>query len=116
MPMTPTTPSRPSPGRTARTNSTTATTAARAAELLGVVARRLRPQRLLGARFERPEDVVGWLGAVQSQDYLGAKWAVAQRTSKPSDADFEDAFTRGAILRTHVLRPTWHFVAPADIR
>ena len=28
----------------------------------------------------------------------------------------EKAFDDGAILRTHVLRPTWHFVAPADIR
>ena len=28
----------------------------------------------------------------------------------------EHAFATGAILRTHVLRPTWHFVLPADIR
>jgi hypothetical protein len=28
----------------------------------------------------------------------------------------EDAFAHGEILRTHVLRPTWHFVTPADIR
>jgi len=30
--------------------------------------------------------------------------------------DIEQAFTDGAILRIHVMRPTWHFVAPADIR
>ena len=28
----------------------------------------------------------------------------------------ERAFAEGRILRTHVLRPTWHFVLPADIR
>jgi hypothetical protein len=63
-----------------------------------------------------PEEVVGWLGAVQAQDYYGAKWAVAQRTKSVSDAAVEQAFAEGTILRTHVLRPTWHFVLPADIR
>ena len=32
------------------------------------------------------------------------------------DEAVERAFAAGAILRTHVLRPTWHFVLPADIR
>jgi hypothetical protein len=59
---------------------------------------------------------VSALGAVQSQDYAGAKWAVAQRTRACTDADVEAALDRGAILRTHALRPTWHFVVPADIR
>lgn len=56
------------------------------------------------------------LGALQAQDYAGAKWALAQRTSGAADADIEREFTDGRILRTHVLRPTWHFVAPEDIR
>jgi len=59
---------------------------------------------------------VQWLGAVQSQDYTGAKWAVAQRMSPTSESTLEQAFADGTLLRTHVLRPTWHFVAPADIR
>lgn len=33
-----------------------------------------------------------------------------------TDARIERAFDQGQILRTHVMRPTWHFVAPADIR
>jgi hypothetical protein len=77
---------------------------------------RLEQQRLSGAPYARPEDVVEGLLAVQSQDYLGAKWAVAQRTLDASDAAVQSAFQEGRILRTHVLRPTWHFVAPADIR
>ena len=57
-----------------------------------------------------------WLGAVQSQDYGPAKWSVAERTGGVSDAAMDRAFADGTILRTHVLRPTWHFVLPADIR
>src|SRR6185295_5085032 len=44
------------------------------------------------------------------------KWAVAQRMRRATDASIEDAISAGHILRTHILRPTWHFVAPADIR
>ncbi|HET6312266.1 MAG TPA: winged helix DNA-binding domain-containing protein [Chloroflexia bacterium] len=77
---------------------------------------RLHNQGIEGARFDRPEDVVGWLGAVQAQDYPAAKWALGLRLRDARDADVERAFADGAILRTHVMRPTWHFVAPADIR
>jgi winged helix DNA-binding protein len=59
---------------------------------------------------------VAWLGAVQAQDYPAAKWALGLRAPGLTDADVESAFNRGTILRTHVLRPTWHFVTPADIR
>jgi hypothetical protein len=76
----------------------------------------MRSLRLAGAPFGAPAEVVGWLGAVQSQDYGPAKWSLGQRTGGVADAAVEQAFTDGAILRTHVLRPTWHFVLPADIR
>jgi winged helix DNA-binding protein len=33
-----------------------------------------------------------------------------------TDEVIERAFAEGTILRTHVMRPTWHFVTPADIR
>jgi hypothetical protein len=81
-----------------------------------IVRRRLRTQRLTGASFARPEDVVGWFGAVQAQDYGPAKWSLGRRAGRATDAAVERAFAAGAILRTHVLRPTWHFVLPADIR
>jgi hypothetical protein len=83
---------------------------------LDLVALRLRNQRLIGAPCATPEAVVGWLGAVQAQDYPAAKWAVALRTADAVEADVERASDRGAILRTHVLRPTWHFVLPTDLR
>ena len=78
--------------------------------------------RRLAAQFlARPSrgsviDVVRALGAVQAQDYAGAKWALGQRVAGATDASIETLFTQGAILRTHVLRPTWHFVDPEDIR
>ncbi len=56
------------------------------------------------------------LGAVQAQNYTGAKWALAQRARGATDAEIEREVSEGRILRTHVLRPTWHFVAPQDIR
>jgi hypothetical protein len=59
---------------------------------------------------------VRWLGAVQSQDYAAAKWALGQRTSGATDRKLDRLFDEGRILRTHVMRPTWHFVLPEDIR
>jgi hypothetical protein len=78
--------------------------------------RRLQNQRLTGEPLPSAVEVVRWLGAVQSQDYGGAKWALGQRTSGATEAELDRLFDEGAILRTHVLRPTWHFVLPEDIR
>ncbi len=77
---------------------------------------RLHTQHLVGPKFETAAEVVAHFGAVQAQDYAGAKWAVAQRAHSLTDADLDRALADGSILRTHVLRPTWHFVTPADIR
>jgi hypothetical protein len=71
---------------------------------------------LTGERFASAPEAVRWLVAVQSQDYAGAKWAVGQRTREVRDADLDRLFDNGAILRTHVMRPTWHFVLPEDVR
>jgi hypothetical protein len=77
---------------------------------------RLRSQHLSGPPLDTPEEAVRWLGAVQAQDYGAAKWALAQRVRGATDADLDRAFASGAFLRTHVMRPTWHFVMPSDIR
>jgi len=81
-----------------------------------VARRRLANQRLVGKPFRSAIDAVAQLGAVQAQDYAGAKWAIAQRTAKETDASIEALIADGSLLRTHVLRPTWHLVLPADIR
>lgn len=80
---------------------------------------RLRNSRLVGPPLASPEEVVGWFGAVQSQDVPGALWAIAQRM--PDDAgtridELGAALDDGRISRTHALRPTWHFLVPAELR
>ena len=82
-----------------------------------IVRRRLHQQRLLGGALATPADAVGFLGAMQAQEFAEAKWSIAQRLAGAwTDAEVEAAFARGEILRTHVLRPTWHFVAADDFR
>jgi len=76
---------------------------------------RLYNQHISANPFAHPAEVVQWLAAAQAQDFAGAKWALGLRMRAATDASVEQAFTEGSILRTHVLRPTWHFVTPADI-
>src|SRR5690242_18357747 len=83
---------------------------------LDIAQQRLHNQLITRQTFEKPDDVVKWLCAVQAQDYAAAKWAVGLRLQDATDESIEQAFADGTILRTHVMRPTWHFVAPADIR
>lgn len=78
--------------------------------------RRLSANFLLEPVSADPAEIVRRLGAVQAQDFSGAKWGLALRGSGITDAVAERAFAKGRILRTHVMRPTWHFVAAADIR
>jgi hypothetical protein len=88
----------------------------RAGQPADVPHQRLRNQRIGAAAFDQPAAVVSWFGAVQAQDYDAAKWALGLRLRAPTADAIEEAVTAGAILRTHLLRPTWHFVTPADIR
>ncbi|MET3499123.1 hypothetical protein ABIC45_000714 [Mucilaginibacter rubeus] len=77
---------------------------------------RVYNQHLNHDKFKKPEDVVGYMCAMQAQEYTHAKWAIGLRMLSPADKMVEKAITTGTILRTHVLRPTWHFVLPQDIR
>ena len=82
---------------------------------LDIARQRLRNQYIDRASLEKPSDVVDWLVAVQAQDYAGAKCALGLRMQSAADGDIDQAFAEGSILRVHLLRPTWHFVTPADI-
>ena len=83
---------------------------------------RLRNQRLAGsppgaAPVQTPAEVVAWMGAVQAQEYSFARWSVGQRAGNAIDeAAVEAALVRGDIVRTHVMRDTWHFVTRSDAR
>lgn len=81
-----------------------------------VLAQRLCNQNLSAPDFDEPADVVRWFGAVQAQDFNGAKWALALRMREAKNDVIQRAYDEGQIVRTHVMRPTWHFVAREDIR
>jgi hypothetical protein len=81
-----------------------------------IVRMRLRNQRLVGAGTAEPPEVVAWFGAMQAQEYALARWSVGQRAPGLDDATVRRAVDEGRILRTHALRPTWHFIAAADLR
>src|SRR3954451_23054362 len=76
---------------------------------------RLRSQHLVAPRSAGACQVVGSLLAVQAENPSQAAWAVAARTRRPDRADLATMLDEGAVLRTHVLRPTWHFVPAEDL-
>lgn len=81
------------------------------------IARRMRDHALWSPRNDGPGEIVAHFTAMQAQEYGYALWATAQRMAlRPNAARLTAAVDAGEILRTHVLRPTWHFVAPADAR
>jgi hypothetical protein len=61
------------------------------------------------------KETVARMGAMQAQDYAMAKWAIGLRCKGTTNMDVEAAINKGDIIRTHVLRPTWHFIAAEDI-
>lgn len=76
---------------------------------------RLANQQLAGSKFTSPKEIVAWMGAMQAQDYPMAKWGIGVRLPGSTDKDVENAISTAQIIRTHLLRPTWHFVTPEDI-
>jgi len=76
---------------------------------------RLENQKVVSAEFTTAMDVVSWMGAIQAQNESMSKWAIGVRMQNPLKKNIEEAFDRGEILRTHLLRPTWHLVTSRDI-
>jgi hypothetical protein len=76
---------------------------------------RLHSQHIAATRLTTAAEVVGWMGAMQAQDYAMSKWAVGLRLPGSTDRLIEQAISAGEVLRTHLLRPTWHLVAAADL-
>jgi len=73
-------------------------------------------QGLWRSHGDDPQEAVRHLTAMQAQEHSYARWSVAQRAGMPLGVRAIDrAFDEGRILRTHVLRPTWHYVAPQDL-
>jgi hypothetical protein len=76
---------------------------------------RLRSQHLVLPYAVSAREAVGSLLAVQAENPSQAAWAVASRTQNPDQAELAALLDDGTIVRTHVLRPTWHFVRGEDL-
>ena len=81
-----------------------------------IACQRLVNQQISSTGFVSAREIVAHLGAMQAQDYAMAKWAIGARLPGATDETIEQAIDNAEIIRTHILRPTWHFVAAADLR
>lgn len=81
-----------------------------------IARQRIFNHQLEASTLQTPKAAVAWLGAVQAQEYASARWGLGLRLPGFTDAMIAQAFDSGEILRTHIMRPTWHFVTPEDIR
>ncbi len=76
---------------------------------------RLYNQHISHQGFKNPAEIVQWLGALQAQDYAGAKWSVGLRLAGSKETDVEHAIADRSIIRTWPMRGTLHFVAAEDV-
>lgn len=76
---------------------------------------RLRSHHLVAPHAPSAQEAVRSLLAVQAENLGQASWAVAARTGQPDQAELAKLLADGAVIRTHVLRPTWHFVPAEDL-
>ena len=77
---------------------------------------RFQNQQIAGREWNSAKKLVHWMGAVQAQDYSMSKYAIGLRLKDATDQIIEEAINKAEIIRTHVLRPTWHFIAAEDSR
>jgi hypothetical protein len=80
-----------------------------------IIKHRLANQQISANSFKTPAELIHWFGAMQAQDFPMAKWAIGSRIKSLTEKDIDDAVSKGKIIRTHALRPTWHFVSAKDI-
>jgi hypothetical protein len=77
---------------------------------------RLINQQLVKTKIESAVEMVQFFCAIQGQEYAQTKWGIGLRLSEIKDIHIENDLNDGRILRTHLLRPTWHFAAASDIQ
>ncbi|TAE26169.1 MAG: winged helix DNA-binding domain-containing protein [Cytophagales bacterium] len=77
---------------------------------------RLANQHINAPQFSEAQQLVAYMGAIQAQDFPMARWAIGLRVHGATDAAIEQALNTGKLVRTHILRPTWHIVAAQHVR
>jgi hypothetical protein len=83
--------------------------------LTEISVRRLSNQQIGGSKLRTAKEIAEWMCALQAQDFLMAKWAFGVRLRNSTESTIDNAINSGDIIRTHLLRPTWHFVSSDDI-
>jgi hypothetical protein len=76
---------------------------------------RLYFQGLSDPAFKDSKQTLNQLGAIQAQDYQMGKMAIGLRIKDGTEAQIDNAIKNGEIIRTHVLRPTWHYISADDV-
>lgn len=76
---------------------------------------RLQNQQIASPQFKTDKELVQWMGAMQAQDYNMSKWAVGTRLPGSTEKQIELSLDKGEVIRTHLMRPTWHLVSSDDI-
>jgi hypothetical protein len=76
---------------------------------------RLLNQQVTCTKLKSFKEIVNWMGALQAQDFPMSKWAIGIRSDNSTDKAIETEINKGEILRTHLLRPTWHLVSAENI-
>jgi hypothetical protein len=72
-------------------------------------------QQITNPKFKSAKEIAGWMGALQAQDYSMSKWAFGIRLQNSTEIAINREINSGNIIRSHLLRPTWHFVSSDDI-
>jgi len=80
-----------------------------------IAQRRLISQHIGGIGLNTPAALVSHMGAMQGQDFNMVKWAIGARLRGVLEEQVEKSFNAGEIVRTHLMRPTWHIIVPEDI-
>ncbi|MDP4221863.1 MAG: winged helix DNA-binding domain-containing protein [Bacteroidota bacterium] len=76
---------------------------------------RFKNQQIARSKFKTVKELARWMGAIQAQDYIMSKWAFGIRIQDPTEELVNNAIDSGEIIRTHLMRPTWHFASSDDI-
>jgi hypothetical protein len=83
---------------------------------MNIPALRLANQNIRERHFNDTKKLVAHMGALQAQDFPMSRWAIGLRVPDVTDMDVEMSLRSGDLVRTHIMRPTWHIVAGQDVR
>jgi hypothetical protein len=76
---------------------------------------RHKNHHISGNEFNTVADIARWMGAIQAQSFSMSKWAFGIRLPDSKVTVIDEAINTGQIVRSHLLRPTWHYVFADDI-